>query len=94
MTVDSPEYGGLSGATPEEAVSWGKVRDAQQNCVVVNSCCSILFPLLSKYALELNLAREKKRIMQRKGDYLEKLINHAKDNKKFRENYRNVIDRL
>ena len=27
MTIDAPEYGGLSGATPSEAVSWGKVKD-------------------------------------------------------------------
>jgi len=87
MTVDSPEYGGLSGATPEEAVSWGKVKDAQQNCVVVNSCCSILFPLLAKYAIELGVGREKKQVMQKKDEYLADLISLAKNNKSFKESY-------
>ena len=92
MTVDSPEYGGLSGATPEEAVSWGKVKDAQKNCVVVNSCCSILFPLLSKYAIDLDLGREKKRLMKKKDAYMNDLIDRAKNNKDFSKNYGELLD--
>jgi deoxyhypusine synthase len=92
MTVDSPEYGGLSGATPEEAVSWGKVKDAQKNCVVVNSCCSILFPLLSKYAIDLNLGRSRKQIMQKKNAYMKDLIDQARNNEAFRKTYGGLVD--
>ena len=92
MTVDSPEYGGLSGATPEEAVSWGKVKDAQQNCVVVNSCCSILFPLLAKYGLSLDIGREKRRIMEKKDQYLADIVTIARKNKSFKESYGKLFD--
>ncbi|UCD57715.1 MAG: deoxyhypusine synthase family protein [Candidatus Hydrogenedentota bacterium] len=92
MTVDSPEYGGLSGATPEEAVSWGKIKDAQQNCVVVNSCCSITFPLLSKYALELDLGRERKKLLLRKAEYVAELIDAARNNSAFKQDYAGLID--
>lgn len=34
ITTDKPEYGGLSGATLEEALSWGKVDDKSRLCQV------------------------------------------------------------
>ncbi len=34
VTTDTPQYGGLSGATLEEARSWGKVDDNSKLCVV------------------------------------------------------------
>jgi len=92
MTVDSPEYGGLSGATPGEAVSWGKVKDAHQNCVVVNSCCSILLPLLAKYAVDSHVGREKKKVLQKKNEYLADLLSLAKNNKSFRESYGGLFE--
>jgi deoxyhypusine synthase len=52
LTTDSPHWGGLSGATPHEAKSWGKVKDASANHAVVYSCASITFPLLCKYLIE------------------------------------------
>ena len=54
LTTDSPHWGGLSGATPSEARSWGKLKDAHRNNVVVYSCASITFPLLAQYALLRN----------------------------------------
>ncbi len=51
LTTDAPHWGGLSGATPGEARSWGKVKDAFTNNVVVYSCASITFPLIAQYAL-------------------------------------------
>jgi deoxyhypusine synthase len=92
MTIDPPEYGGLSGATPEEAVSWGKIKDAQQNCVVVNSCCSILFPLLAKYAIELKPGRDRKQILQKKAGYVKELLDMAKNNPRFRKDYEGLLD--
>lgn len=49
LTTDAPHWGGLSGATPGEARSWGKVKDAYVNNVVVYSCASITFPLIAQY---------------------------------------------
>ena len=70
LTVDSPHWGGLSGATPSEARSWGKVKDAHKNNVVVYSCASISLPLVAQYAL----ARAKKRPQRRLMDRLDEMV--------------------
>ncbi len=62
LTSDAPHWGGLSGATPSEAKSWGKVKDAVRNNVVVYSCASITFPLLAQYVLIRNSPRPIKRL--------------------------------
>jgi deoxyhypusine synthase len=92
LTVDSPEYGGLSGATPQEAVSWGKIKDAKENCVVVNSCCSITFPLMAAYALDINSGREKKNILEKKGEYVAALLERAKKNPQFKRDYDGLLE--
>ncbi len=65
ITTDSPHWGGLSGATPQEARSWGKIKDANLNNVVVYSCLSIVFPLIAQYALVRNKKRKLKRLQKR-----------------------------
>lgn len=64
LTTDAPHWGGLSGATPSEAKSWGKVKDALVNNVVVYSCASLTFPLLAQYALIRNRSRKPRRLYQ------------------------------
>lgn len=65
LTTDAPHWGGLSGATPSEAKSWGKVKDAHVNNVVVYSCASITFPLIAQYVLQRNEPRRLKRLYTR-----------------------------
>lgn len=65
LTIDSPHWGGLSGATPSEARSWGKIKDATKNNVVVYSCASITFPLIAQYALARCKPREPRRLFAR-----------------------------
>src|SRR5204862_83993 len=51
ITTDQVVWGGLSGATPAEAVSWGKVNPGVLPDTVVAYCDStIAFPLLCAYA--------------------------------------------
>ena len=51
MTDARPDTGGLSGATPAEAVSWGKIDpDQLPGTVVVYADNSIALPLLTAYA--------------------------------------------
>ncbi len=45
VTTDRPEYGGLSGATLEEAISWGKVSEDSRLCTVYCDA-TIAFPLI------------------------------------------------
>jgi len=51
ITMDRPEPGGLSGATLEEAVSWGKVKP-EGKAVTVICDVTIAFPLIVAAALE------------------------------------------
>lgn len=51
ITTDQVVWGGLSGATPAEAVSWGKVNPGVLPDTVVTYCDStIAFPLFCEYA--------------------------------------------
>ena len=52
FTTDQVVWGGLSGATPAEAVSWGKVNPGVLPDTVVAYCDStIAFPLFCEYAV-------------------------------------------
>jgi len=51
ITMDRPEPGGLSGASLEEAISWGKVKP-KGKAVTVICDATIAFPLIIAVALE------------------------------------------
>lgn len=52
ITADAPHWGGLSGATPSEAVSWGKIKPEQlSSTVVIYGDSTISLPLLTAYAV-------------------------------------------
>jgi len=51
--MDRPEPGGLSGATLEEAISWGKIADTENKTyTTVISDITICFPLIAAAILE------------------------------------------
>lgn len=59
VTDARPDTGGLSGATPAEAVSWGKVDPAQlPDTVVCYTDVSIALPLLTAYAVANHAPRK------------------------------------
>jgi deoxyhypusine synthase len=63
ITDARPDTGGLSGATPSEAVSWGKVDPSQlPDTVVVYSDSTLALPVLAAYALTRAKARKPKRL--------------------------------
>jgi deoxyhypusine synthase len=58
-----PDTGGLSGATPAEAVSWGKIDpDTLPDCVVCYLDSTISLPLITAYALSKAAPRKRKRL--------------------------------
>jgi deoxyhypusine synthase len=72
VTDARPDTGGLSGATPSEAVSWGKVDpDRLPDAVVCYTDTTIAMPLLTHYAL----ARHKPRAPRRLYDQRDTMIN-------------------
>jgi deoxyhypusine synthase len=74
LTDARPDTGGLSGATPAEAVSWGKVDPDKLPGTVVCYCDStIAFPLLTAYALEKVQPRPLKRLYDQREALMDKL---------------------
>ncbi len=75
VTDARPDTGGLSGATPSEAVSWGKVDPEKlAQSVVVYADTTIAAPLLTAYAL----ARVKPRAPRRLYDRLDEMHDRLK----------------
>jgi deoxyhypusine synthase len=69
-----PDTGGLSGATPAEAVSWGKVDpDTLPDCVVCYTDSTIALPLLTAYVLSRVKPRKQKRLYDRRDEILDKV---------------------
>jgi deoxyhypusine synthase len=66
LTDARPDTGGLSGATPGEAVTWGKVDpDQLPDTVVCYVDSTISLPLLTAYALTAHGPREPKRLYRK-----------------------------
>jgi len=75
ITDARPDTGGLSGATPHEAVSWGKIDpDALPDAVVCYLDATVALPLIVHYALSSHKKRALKRLYFKRGEYLEKLV--------------------
>ena len=74
ITDARPDTGGLSGATPAEAVSWGKVDPEKlPDAVVCYTDTTIALPLLSAYALSRHEPREPKRLFGRREELIGRL---------------------
>jgi deoxyhypusine synthase len=75
MTDARPDTGGLSGATPNEAVSWGKIDpDQLPGTVVVYLDSSVALPLLTAYALARHAPRPLKRLYRRREAMMKRLV--------------------
>jgi deoxyhypusine synthase len=74
VTDARPDTGGLSGATPAEAVSWGKVDpDKLPDSVVCYTDSTIALPLLSAYVLTRVKPRRLKRLFERRDAVLDQV---------------------
>jgi deoxyhypusine synthase len=74
ITQDAPHWGGLSGATPSEAVSWGKIKpDLLNDTVVVYADTTLAFPLLVAYAVSRAAPRERRELYARREELLDDL---------------------
>ena len=74
VTDARPDTGGLSGATPAEAVSWGKVDpDKLPDSVVCYTDSTIALPLLTAYVLSRVKPRKLKRLYDRRDDLMARL---------------------
>ena len=75
MTDARPDTGGLSGATPAEAVSWGKVDPEQlPGTVVCYLDNTVGLPLLAAYALARRPPRPLKRLYHAREQMMRELV--------------------
>lgn len=87
VTDARPDTGGLSGATPQEAMTWGKVDPNQLPDTVTCYVDSTVFlPVLTVYALANHAPRKPKRLMDRLDDLTKELESgYLKNRKKNRK---------
>lgn len=75
ITTDSPQWGGLTGATPSEAKSWGKVKDAVSNNIVVYCDATLAVPILFDYIISTEKPRKRKELYLKRDKFLADLKN-------------------
>lgn len=74
LTDARPDTGGLSGATPSEAVSWGKIDpDQLPGTVVCYADSTISLPLIAAYAFAKRQPRPLRRLYDRRGELMDLL---------------------
>ncbi|HRZ86895.1 MAG TPA: deoxyhypusine synthase [bacterium] len=75
ITDARPDTGGLSGATPHEAVSWGKVDPNRlPDAIVCYLDSTVALPLITHYALAKRKPRTLKKLYFKREEYMQKLI--------------------
>lgn len=74
ITDARPDTGGLSGATPSEAVSWGKVDPEElPSTIVCYTDSTIAMPIITAYVMSQCEPRPLKRLYDRREEMLETL---------------------
>jgi len=83
VTDARPDTGGLSGATPAESVSWGKVDpDRLPDAVVCYLDSTVALPIITAYALAQHEARKPKRLYDRRGEVMDLLLTEYRKSKR------------
>ena len=83
VTDARPDTGGLSGATPGEAVSWGKVDpDRLPDAVVCYLDSTVALPIITAYALAKHKPRAPRRLYERRGEFMELLLNEYRKSRR------------
>jgi deoxyhypusine synthase len=74
ITDARPDTGGLSGATPSEAVSWGKIDPTKlEESVVCYGDITAYFPIITAYVLKTTPKKRHKRLYDRRKELFLKL---------------------
>ena len=75
VTDARPDTGGLSGATPHEAVSWGKVDPSRlPDAVVCYTDTTLALPIITHHALANHKKRKLKRLYDRRDELMQALV--------------------
>jgi deoxyhypusine synthase len=83
VTDARPDTGGLSGATPGEAVSWGKVDpDRLPDAVVCYVDSTVALPIITAYALAQHRPRTPKRLYDQRAEFMALLLSEYEKSKR------------
>jgi deoxyhypusine synthase len=94
ITDARPDTGGLSGATPSEAVSWGKVDPSGiDDTVIVYSDATIVLPLMTSYILKNLKPRKLKKLYKKREENLEILKEAFFKHNKYYKDIRGRIEK-
>ena len=95
ITDARPDTGGLSGAPPGEAVTWGKIDPTKlQESVTAYVDVTVAFPLLAAYVLQTTKPKKLKRLYDRGEELRKKLIDSYLANNKEVEELRGLMKKL
>jgi deoxyhypusine synthase len=95
ITDARPDTGGLSGAPPSEAASWGKIDPAKlDESVTAYMDATVAFPLMVAYVLQSTQPKKQKRLYDRGKELHEKLIHSYLENNREVEDLKKQIQKL
>jgi deoxyhypusine synthase len=95
ITDARPDTGGLSGASPSEAASWGKIDPTKlDETVTAYLDVTVAFPLLTAYVIQSTKPKKLKRLYDRGDELRKKLIKSYLENNKEVEKLKGLIKKL
>lgn len=95
ITDARPDTGGLSGAPPSEAVSWGKIDPTKlEETVTAYVDVTVAFPLLVAYVLQTTKPKKLRHLYDRGDELRKKLIRSYLENNKEVEELKSLMKKL
>ena len=95
VTDARPDTGGLSGAPPSEAASWGKIDPTKlEETVTAYIDVTVAFPIMAAYAIQSTKPKRLKRLYDRAEELHQKLIKSYLENNKEVEKLKSMIQKL
>jgi len=95
VTDARPDTGGLSGAPPSEAASWGKIDPTKlEETVTAYLDVTVALPIMAAYAIQTTKPRRLKRLYDRAQELHEKLIKSYIENNREIEKLKALMAKL
>ena len=95
ITDARPDTGGLSGAPPSEAASWGKIDPTKlEETVTAYIDVTVAFPLLAAYVRQTTRPKKLKRLYDRGEELRKKLIESYLENNKEIDELKSLMKKL
>ena len=95
VTDARPDTGGLSGAPPSEAASWGKIDPTKlEETVTAYVDVTVALPMMATYVIQTTEPKKQKRLYDRSDELHQKLIKSYIENNKEVETLKKLIKEI